>query len=221
MKKGLVGAALGCALMMGSLQAADMPVGIVNFRKVIDDSKLGKQELATFEQMRDQMAGSLEKGQKELQEMAAKLGDQEYMDGLSEQAQKELGGKFQERNSELMQTQNQCYQILNQAQTRMVQGIMEQAGSASKQVAKDNGLKMVIADEAVFYYAPELDVTKQVVAAMDAQFVPSAPATNMTLPGSTEAMQPAAAPTPAPTKTGKNGPSSCPPAKNGKKAQKP
>jgi outer membrane protein len=171
MSRRWVSAVLGAVLMTGVLSAADM--GIVNFKKAVEESKLGKQEQATFEKMRDQMASSLEKTQKELQELNSKMSDQEYMDGLSGTAQTDLRTKFQTLNTEMMQNQSQYYQILNQAQMRMIQGLMDEVQSASREVAKDKGLKVMMADDAVFYYVPEMDMTKQVVATMDSHFAPS------------------------------------------------
>ncbi len=171
-------------LTAGALQA-DQLFGVVNFKQCIENSKLGKQEQATFDQMREQMVSSLETVQKSLQEVGAKMSDQEYMDGLSADAQGELRNKFQTLNNELVQNQTQYYQILNQAHMRMVQGLMDEVGAAAQEVAKAQNLKMVVADEALFYYAPETDVTKAVIAKMDATFTP-APVTPKTAEAAVE-----------------------------------
>jgi len=173
---GMATGSLAAAAPAGAAPAAPQAqttIGVVNFRQCVEESKTGKQEQATFDQMRQQMTESLEKVQKELQEIGTKMADQEYMEGLSATAQTEMRNRFQELNNEIMQNQNQYYQILNQAHQRMVQGLMDEVSNTSAQIAKDQGLKLVVADEACFYYAPEWDLTKQVISSMDAHFVPA------------------------------------------------
>jgi outer membrane protein len=153
MNRKLTGLLMSALLTVGALHAQ---IGVVNFKQCIEDSKLGKQEQATFDQMRQQMANSLEKVQKEMQEVGTKMSDKEYMDGLSSDAQTDLRNKFQTLNNELVQNQTQYYQILNQAHMRLVQGLMDEVGGACQSVAKDMNLKLVM--------VPEMSLTAPVAA---------------------------------------------------------
>ena len=55
--------------------------GIVNFGSCVTDSKLGKQEQASFESLKKQMTTLLEDTEKQLNDLAAKFNDPEYLDG--------------------------------------------------------------------------------------------------------------------------------------------
>lgn len=142
-------------------------VGVVNFGTCIQDSKVGKKEQASFESLKKQMTTLLEDTEKQLNEIAAKFNDPEYMDGLSPEAEEELKVKFRTLNEEMSRHQNQYYQVLNQANMKIIQAISSNIQTASEKVAKDKHLTVVINKEACFFYSPQLDVTAAVVAEMD------------------------------------------------------
>ena len=142
-------------------------VGVVNFGTCISDSKLGKQEQSSFESLKKQMTSLLEDTEKQLNEMTAKFNDPEYLDGLSPEAEDELKNKFRSLNEELNRYQNQYYQVMNQANMRIVQIMSQSINTASENVAKDKKLTVVMNKDACFYYTPALDVTNLVIAEMD------------------------------------------------------
>lgn len=145
-------------------------VGIVNFSQCLSDSKLGKQEQASFEALKKQMTTLLEDTEKQLGELTAKFNDPEYMDGLSPEAEDELKAKFRSLNEEMNRHQQQYYQVLNQANMKIVQNLGMTIQQAAERVAKDKHLTMVINKEACFFYAPTFDVTNFVIAEMDKNF---------------------------------------------------
>ncbi len=158
-------------LSVGALAAEPTPVmGIVNFATCVTDSKFGKQEQSSFETLKKQMANLLEETDKQLQEISAKLEDTEYLDGLSPEAEEELKVKFRTLNDDLGKYQNQYYQVLNQANMRIIQTIGASINTAAEKVAKEKKLNMVINKEACFFYSPKLDITPLVVAEMDRTF---------------------------------------------------
>ncbi|MBS0603981.1 MAG: OmpH family outer membrane protein [Verrucomicrobia bacterium] len=144
--------------------------GIVNFGTCVSDSKLGKQEQASFESLKKQMATLLEDTEKQLNDLAAKFNDPEYLDGLSPEAEEDLKNKFRTLNEEMSRYQNQYYQVMNQANMRIIQTLSTSINSASEKVAKDKKLNMVVNKDACFYYTPGLDVTNLVIAEMDKNF---------------------------------------------------
>ena len=144
--------------------------GIVNFGTCVSDSKLGKQEQASFESLKKQMTALLEDTEKQLNELATKFNDPEYLDGLSPEAEEELKVKFRTLNDELSRYQNQYYQVMNQANMRIMQTMATSINSASEKVAKDKKLTMVVNKDACFYFTPALDVTRFVVDEMDKNY---------------------------------------------------
>jgi outer membrane protein len=170
MKKKYVLSSLILLALSTSAFAAPTSYGVVNFANCITESKLGKQEQGSFEVLKKQMSAHLEETEKQLSDLSTKFNDPDYLDGLSPEAEEELKTKFRTLNDELNRTQNQYYQVLNQANMRIVQSISVQINSASEKVAKEKKLSMVLNKEACFYYSPELEVTPLVIAEMDKAF---------------------------------------------------
>lgn len=170
MKKIFLATAAAVALSAQGFAAADSQVGIVNFASCMSDSKLGKQEQSNFENLKKQMGTLLEDTEKQLQEIAAKFNDQEYLDGLSPEAENELKAKFQALNEDMQRYQNQYYQVMNQANMRVIQVLGSAISEASEKVAKSKKLGMIVNKEACFFYSAGLEVTPEVIAEMDKLF---------------------------------------------------
>ncbi len=149
---------------------AKSSVGIVNFTNCMTDSKTGKQEQASFESLKTQMTSLLEDSEKQLTELSTKFNDPEYMDGLSPEAEEEMKVKFRSLSEEMNRYQNQYYQVLNQANMKIVQTMGAHIQEASEQVAKNKKLTVVMNKEACFFHAAALDVTGLVIAEMDKAF---------------------------------------------------
>ena len=156
----------------GSLAAADAQpsVGIVNFATCISDSKTGKQEQTAFESLKKQLGTTLEETEKQLKEISDKFSDKEYLDGLSPEAEEQMKIKFNTLNEEMNRYQNQYYQVLNQANMRIIQTMGQQIAGASEKIAKEKKLTVILNKEACFFYSPQLDITSLVVTEMDKSF---------------------------------------------------
>lgn len=152
--------------------AAEAPasIGIVNFTTCVTDSKLGKQEQASFEALKKQLGTLLEDTEKQLNELSAKFNDQEFMDGLSPEAEEELKAKFRGLSEEMNRYQNQYYQVLNQANMRIIQTLNANINTASENVAKEKRLSLIVNKEACFFFSPQLEITPLIIAEMDKTF---------------------------------------------------
>ncbi|MGA8165088.1 MAG: OmpH family outer membrane protein [Waddliaceae bacterium] len=145
-------------------------IGVVNFKQCVERSKVGKKEQENFESLKQQMEQRLEKKEKTLNETANKLNDPDYLDTLSTDKEAELKHQFRMENQELGQYQQQYYQMLNQANFRIIQQLTETINQASKKVAAEQGLDVILNEEGSFYYSPKLDVTSNVIEVMDKNF---------------------------------------------------
>lgn len=152
--------------------SAQLRIGIVNTKKCLEDSKLGKQEQANFEKMKQQMESVLQEKERTLEEIESKLNDDDYMDSISDEAASELKRKKRTIRNEGMQLQSQYMQTLQQANVKIIQRLTDAIGKASAQVAKDpsNGqpIDVIFTDEACTFYAPHLDISDRIVAKMNA-----------------------------------------------------
>lgn len=145
-------------------------IGVVDFKKCVEQSKLGKQEEASFEAMKKQMEAVVGEKEKTLTEMANKLNDPDQLDLMSPEAETELKRKFRALSQEMQQIQAQFYQTLQQANFKVIQKLSEVVTTASEKVAKDLSLDLVVNDETCFFAASPLDITSQVVKQMDSTF---------------------------------------------------
>lgn len=168
MKKYLVAA----LLLAGSVSAAEpaLKVGIVNFGSVAADSKLGKNEQASFENLKKQMTSLIEDTEKQLKEISDKFNDKDFVDGLSPKGKEELEAKFQTLSQELGRYQQQFYQTMSQANYQVIQKIGAGINAASEKIASSKGLNMIVNKEACFYSIPSLDVTADIIKVMDTDF---------------------------------------------------
>jgi outer membrane protein len=133
----------------------------------VSDSKLGKQEQAAFESLKKQMTSLLEDTEKQINELATKFNDPEFLDSLSPEAEEEFKNKFRSLNEDLNRYQNQYYQVLNQSNMKVIQTISGSINAASEKVAKDKKLSLVVNKDACFFTSSALDITALIVAEMD------------------------------------------------------
>lgn len=163
--------------MSNQNNASNQPLrmfGIVNTKKCLEESKLGKQEQVNFEKMKNQMESVLQGKEKALEEIESKLNDDDYMDSVSDEAASELKRKKRSIRNEGMQLQNQYMQALQQANLKIIQKLTDVIGKASAQVAQDASsgqpVDVIFTDEACTYYAPHLDFSDRIIAKMNAIF---------------------------------------------------
>jgi outer membrane protein len=152
------------------VNAADLTIGFVNFKSCIEKSKHGQHEKNAFEALKKQMSDALEKSDAELEEIAKKLEDQDYMDGLSPTAEEELKNKFQLLSQEYARYQNQFYQLLNQANYKMLQTMHEEVSLAAEKVRESNHLSLMLNEDSAFAHISSLDYTLAVIEQMNKQF---------------------------------------------------
>jgi len=145
-------------------------IGIVNFMTCITDSKYGKNEQEQLENIKKQWSSLIEETEKELNELTSKFEDQDYLDGLSPEAEEDLKLKHQTLNQDIMKYQNQLYQILNQANYFFIQKMTTNISKASESIASNKKLDIVLNKEACFYTNPKIDITDLVIKEMDKNF---------------------------------------------------
>jgi len=170
LKKALLLSTLLLSTTTAPLLAEAPRLGFVDFKECLEKSKQGKREKGAFDELKNQLQAKLKESEKELESIARKLEDQDYMDGLSPAAEQELQLKFQTLSQEFGHFQNQYYQLLNQANMKLFQSLHQQVSSASEKVREKQQLAMILNEESVFSSAPSLNCTNQVIAEMDRRF---------------------------------------------------
>lgn len=147
--------------------AEEVKIGVVNFKTCLEQSKIGKEEQASFEAMKKQMESILEEKGKVLEALETKFQDSDYMDSLSPEAETEFNRKARGLKNEFMQLQNQYMQTLNQANMKIVQKLNDLISKASKEIATEKKLDIVLNDEGCFFSSARLDISGLISTKMD------------------------------------------------------
>lgn len=145
----------------------EIPYGIVNFGSCVTDSKHGKQEQESFEKLRKQMTTLMTDIENQLNEIATKFQDPEFIDSLSPEAEQEMKARFQTLNEELNRYQNQYMQVMQQANMKLMQTMNNHISKASESIAKKKKIPMIVREEACFFYDPSFDITASIIEEMD------------------------------------------------------
>lgn len=161
---------LFCLSSFKAFAAEEIPYGIVNFGSCVTESKYGKQEQESFEKIREQMTSMMTDIEKQLQEIATKFNDPEFVDSLSPEAEQEMKSKFQALSEELNRYQNQYMQVMQQANMKLMQTMNTHVSKASEAIAKQKKLPMVVREEACFFYNPSFDITKSIIDEMNKSY---------------------------------------------------
>ncbi len=145
-------------------------IGIVNFKRCIENSKIGKQEVTNFEGLKKQMESVLTEKEKAINEMGEKFSDPDYLDSISPEKETELKRKFRQQSQEIGQLQNQYMQTLQQTNLKVISKLNELVNKAANKLAKAENLDIVLNEEGAFYYSPDLDFSSKVIAMLDDDF---------------------------------------------------
>lgn len=170
MKKLLLFISLSLVSSPAFAASSTSTIGIVNLRRCLEESALGKKEAAEFEKMKKQFSNSMGKMEEELSSIYSKLQDDDYMEGLSESAATELRKKFEELSAEYNTAQGQYYQILNQSNLKRMQKIMEEVKKASEIVRVQEGLSVLLNDDVVLAIDASADKTDDIIKILDDSF---------------------------------------------------
>lgn len=170
MKKLLLFISLSLVSSPAFAASSTSTIGIVNLRRCLEESALGKKEAAEFEKMKKQFSNSMGKMEEELSSIYSKLQDDDYMEGLSESAAAELRKKFEELSAEYNTAQGQYYQILNQSNLKRMQKIMDEVKKASEIVRVQEGLSVLLNEDVVLAIDASADKTDDIIKILDDSF---------------------------------------------------
>lgn len=168
--KGLITTLFATAMVVSAPLKADANPAIVDFRRCIEESKFGKQEQNSLEALKKQLAESIEGTEEQLQDIARKAQDPDYIDSLSPEAEEQLRMRYGGLSRELSEKQQQFYQMISQAEYKLLQEMNLQVMRSAQMVAKEEGFDMVLRNDAALYFQNSMDITDSVIKELDAIF---------------------------------------------------
>lgn len=150
-----------------STHLTESRLGVVNLKRCLEESKLGKKETEELENMKQQFSKNSEKMEEELTALYNKLQDEDYMESLSSTASEELRKKFESLSMEYNAMQSQYYQMLNQSHMKRVQKLIEEVKKASNVVREKENLTAILNDEVVLSIDNSADKTNEIIKILD------------------------------------------------------
>lgn len=152
------------------LEGTDSKIGIVSFANCIQESKYGKKEQSTLKALQNQITSLIKDTEQQLQEIANKLNDAEYIDTLSPEGEQELKIKFQNHQEDLQRYQQQYYEFINQANYKVMQTMHFHVKNAAKIVSAKLNLDYVLDENSVICNNAGIEVTNQIIQELDMLF---------------------------------------------------
>jgi outer membrane protein len=166
--------ALGLAVGLGMLTApmtglvdavpANMKVGVIDLEKTLYDTPAGKRASEAFDKTRKAKQSELDKKQKDLQKAAGELDKQAAVLKPDVLAQKK--GELEKKFVELQQTYMKLERDLAGERTKLVQDLLKKAGPIIEDIAKSEGVHIIIDQSAVLWGDPAVDLTAKLNAKM-------------------------------------------------------
>ncbi len=150
----------------------NLRVGVVDFGACLGKSYLGQQENTKWESMRNEMVTMIEGKQKELQEIADKLNNPDYIDTITAEAEKELEMKARSLSEELQLLGNQSDQALQQASTKIMQSLKSEVDKACEYIAREKNFDYILNKDTCFYFKKPTDITPLVIQEMNRHYQP-------------------------------------------------
>ncbi len=162
----LVSPVAGSLLGGGTADAvpAQVRVGVVNLEKTLYDTPAGKRASEAFDKTRKSKQAELDKKQKDLQKAAAELDKQAAVlkpDVLADK-KKALEKQF----VELQQVYVKLEKDLANERTKLVQDVLTKATPLIEQIAKDEGVTMILDQSATLWIDGSVDLTAKLNAKM-------------------------------------------------------
>jgi len=164
---GCLGLGLMVSPLLGGLATSAVPapkIGVIDLDNTLSTTPAGKRANDAFEKTRKGKQSELDKKQEELKRASADLEKQKTVlkPEVFESKRAELEKKF----VELQQVYVKLERDLAGERTKLIQDLLKQAGPKIEQIAKAEGVNLIIDKEAVVFMDPSVDLTPKLNAEM-------------------------------------------------------
>jgi outer membrane protein len=162
---------LGVGLMVSPLwiglakSAVPAPkIGVIDLDNTLSTTPAGKRANEAFEKNRKAKQAELDKQQQDLKAAAADLDKQKSV--LKPDAYAQKHADLEKKFVDLQQVYVKLERDLAGERTKLIQDLLKQAGPKIEQVAKAEGVNLIVDREAVVFADPSVDLTQALNALM-------------------------------------------------------
>jgi outer membrane protein len=163
---GCVGIGLMVSPLLGSFATGAVPqnpkIGVINIDEVFATSPAGKRASESFDKTRKDKQSALDKKQDDLRKESADLQKQAAV--LKPEVLKQKQEELQKKLIELQQTAGKLERELNEARDKILGDLMKQADPKIADIAKAEGVTIILERRSVVWADPAVDLTKQLTA---------------------------------------------------------
>jgi outer membrane protein len=158
---------MGLAAVAG---AAEVRIAIIDFQRILDDSKAGKAAQETINQEGRQMEAELKAKGEAIEQMKEQLQKDALV--MNKETREEKEREFRIQVNDFRESQQEFAQRARQLQIRAMSKIRNEVDTLAKAFAEEKGFTLMIEkQEAGVIYAPaRIDVTDEIIRRYDAQF---------------------------------------------------
>ncbi len=163
---GCLGLGLMVSPLLAGLAKSAVPapkIGVIDLDNTLSNTPAGKRANASFEKTRKAKQSQLDKEQEALKTAAAELEKQKVV--LKPDAYNAKHAELEKKFVDLQQVYVKLERDLAGERTKLIQDLLKQAGPKIEQIAKSEGVNLIIDREAVVFADPSVDLT----AALNAQ----------------------------------------------------
>jgi outer membrane protein len=165
-----LGLGLAVTPIVGSFVADAGPnqtkVAVIDLERTLYETPAGKRASAAFEKTRKTKQSELDKKQKELQKAAADLDKQISTGMLKEDVVKKKRAELAKQFEELQQVFLKLERDLNTERAKLIQDLLKKANPIVQEIAKAEGVHLIVDHSAVVFADPAIDLTDKLNAKM-------------------------------------------------------
>jgi outer membrane protein len=141
-------------------------VGVIDLERTLYETPAGKRASGAFEKTRKSKQGELDKKQKELQKAAEDLDKQIATGMLKEDVVKKKRAELSKQFEELQKTFLKLERDLNTERAKLIQDLLKKANPIVQEIAKAEGVHLIVDHSAVVFADPAIDLTEKLNAKM-------------------------------------------------------
>ena len=164
---GVLGVGLMVSPLLIGLAKSAVPapkIGVIDLDNTLSTTPAGKRANEAFEKNRKAKQAELDKQQQDLKAAAADLDKQKAV--LKPEAYAQKHADLEKKFVDLQQIYVKLERDLAGERTKLIQDLLKQAGPKIEQVAKAEGVNLIVDREAVVFADPSVDLTQALNALM-------------------------------------------------------
>ncbi len=153
--------------MSGPLMALDTKIAYIDSQKILYESQAGKEAYKQLSAMKDQRAAELEKKQEKLKTMNEQL--QAKSATMSTAARDDMEAKYDKELKDYNRALKDAQDDLKRKEMEFLKPFSKDLDEIIKTYCEKNGIEIVLDKQnpAVVYAAPKIDITSQIITAVD------------------------------------------------------